>query len=327
MDMDWVTPIVEGTVGIGNMISQAVTNHKNRQFQEKQNEITRNREDTAHQREVADLQAAGLSPLAATGGASTSTPLASEMEAPQIDLSAMLDAMALNEQKREFDAEMKDRERQRKHEESEGDKNRELQKKLIESNEEISKKNRESAEKISENQIKTQIEIFNQGQENLNIETEKYINDKNYENAKNLQEASEKDYQDFCRTFGYVQSEEYTEVDKYLQAKEEFNTWMNDLITEMANNNAEIDPITSESKAANNSATVGGGVAIIKAESTISNGGSESYSKSEGTATKALNLRKQFDSWEKKKDRKLYYPVFRATRNEKKENYTYKKIN
>lgn len=65
--MDWVTPIVEGAVGIGNLISQGVTNYKNRQFQEQQNEITRNREDTAHQREVADLQAAGLSPLAATG--------------------------------------------------------------------------------------------------------------------------------------------------------------------------------------------------------------------------------------------------------------------
>lgn len=45
-------------------------NKENIEFQKKENEITRHREDTAYMRAVADAQAAGLSPLAVSGGAS-----------------------------------------------------------------------------------------------------------------------------------------------------------------------------------------------------------------------------------------------------------------
>lgn len=321
--MDFVTPIINGLVGVGNMISQGITNRKNREFQEEQNRITREREDTAHQREVADLQAAGLSPLAATGGAATSTPLASEMEAPQLDLSSMMDALALNEQKREFDAEMKDREKQREHESSENKKNRNLQKKLIESNEEIAKKNRESAEKIANSQTKTQIDIFNQQQDNLNIEAEKYIEDKKYENAKNLQESSEQNYQDFCKTFGYIQSKEYTSIDEYLKAKTEFQTWMNEFINQMASEKTEIDPISSENVSSDTGASTGGGFLGINAESKINNASSSGYTR-ETTATKAMNIRTAFELFNKKEGRKLEYPVFRAERETK--TYTYNKI-
>ena len=66
------------------------------------------RDDTAHQREVADLEAAGLSPLANTTGNQVTSPLSAPsplgMQAPQIDTSAfinsVLQAQALDETKR-----------------------------------------------------------------------------------------------------------------------------------------------------------------------------------------------------------------------------------
>lgn len=66
------------------------------------------RDDNAHQREVADLQAAGLSPLAATNGAENSAALGAPnpiaMQAPQVNSTALLNAFlqnkALNENKR-----------------------------------------------------------------------------------------------------------------------------------------------------------------------------------------------------------------------------------
>lgn len=325
MALDWVAPLIEGATALTNTTIQAITNRKNRQFQEEQNAITRQREDTAHQREVADLQAAGLSPLASTGGAQTSTPLASEMEAPVIDTTAIRDALALREQKREFDEEMKDRQRQRTHESSEGDKTREVQKQLIESNEEINKKNRESAERIADKQAKTQIDIFNKTQDNLNTDAERYIDEKNYESAKNLEENSEAAYQDFCKTFGFIQSKEYTDVEEYLKAKETVSTWMDNFISHLATTDKEIEPLTSESISSDTGASTGGGFLGINAQSTVNNSQSSSYSR-EGTGQKALNIRKEFNNWTNKPNgTKLEYPVFRATRNSKK-SYTYSKI-
>lgn len=55
------------------------------------------RDDTAHQREVADLEAAGLSPLASTSGLGNSQALGApsplSMQAPQMDSSAFINSM------------------------------------------------------------------------------------------------------------------------------------------------------------------------------------------------------------------------------------------
>lgn len=58
----------------GSLIStgaNASMNKKTRQWQEKQNEIERQRQDNAWQRTVRDMQMAGLNPALATGGADT----------------------------------------------------------------------------------------------------------------------------------------------------------------------------------------------------------------------------------------------------------------
>lgn len=61
------------------------------EYQKELNQQIMDREDTAYQRSVADLKAAGLSPLALTGGASA-TPLSSA-PAPQKDLSGINTAL------------------------------------------------------------------------------------------------------------------------------------------------------------------------------------------------------------------------------------------
>lgn len=76
-----------------NQVNQEI-NQTNLDYNAAQTQAAWERDDTAHQREVADLQAAGLSPIASLNGAQTSAPLGAPapiaMQAPQIDTSALL---------------------------------------------------------------------------------------------------------------------------------------------------------------------------------------------------------------------------------------------
>lgn len=67
--------------GFANAVSAESINSKNIAFQERENAITRQREDTAYERAVSDARKAGLSPLAVvgTGGASSQV-----LSAPQV---------------------------------------------------------------------------------------------------------------------------------------------------------------------------------------------------------------------------------------------------
>lgn len=113
------TGIISGIASVlgpvGNIISTAMTNKKNQQinqqnldYQTKMTQQQWERDDNAHQREVADLKAAGLSPLASVGGANTSQALGAPnpiaMQAPQIDtnqlVNSLLENKALNETER-----------------------------------------------------------------------------------------------------------------------------------------------------------------------------------------------------------------------------------
>lgn len=95
-----------GLVGTGiaaynNYKSQADTNQANKEINQSQLDYNASmtqaqweRDDNAHQREVADLKAAGLSPLASTNGAMNSGALSAPnpiaMQAPQVDVNALV---------------------------------------------------------------------------------------------------------------------------------------------------------------------------------------------------------------------------------------------
>lgn len=72
-------------------------------FAREQNEITRQREDNAHQREVADLQAAGLSPLASTSGAAATNGLNADLSSEGFTRAAELQANGATNLARSFD--------------------------------------------------------------------------------------------------------------------------------------------------------------------------------------------------------------------------------
>lgn len=112
-----LTDIQAGLIGVGvqnvgNIFSQLLANKKNADNQQKlldyntsMTQAQWERDDSAHQREVADLEKAGLSPLASLGGLSTSQPLGASISpiqyhAPQFDSSAFVQsAIAQNNNK------------------------------------------------------------------------------------------------------------------------------------------------------------------------------------------------------------------------------------
>ena len=75
-----------------NVQAQKEINQQNLDYAKTENDITRQREDTAYQRQVVDLEASGLSPLLASGGSQVSAPVNYRADAPQLDLSGMIGA-------------------------------------------------------------------------------------------------------------------------------------------------------------------------------------------------------------------------------------------
>ena len=94
-----------GVQSVGNIISQLMANKASAENQQKlldynsaMTQAQWERDDSAHQREVADLEKAGLSPLASLGGLSSSQPLGASVSpvqyhAPQFDSSSFVQSV------------------------------------------------------------------------------------------------------------------------------------------------------------------------------------------------------------------------------------------
>lgn len=107
--LDYFSPLTS-LIGNGiNYFSQKKTNETNKEINQQQLDynaaMTREawaRDDTEHQREVADLEAAGLSPLANTSGNQVTTPLSAPspiaMQAPQIDANSIMNGLLRNKE-------------------------------------------------------------------------------------------------------------------------------------------------------------------------------------------------------------------------------------
>lgn len=81
------------------------TNEANRDMNNAQMLFQQNMSNTAHQREVTDLQAAGLNPILSAGGQGSSTPPGSqaEMKAPQINSPMIFQAIQAKQTEKKLD--------------------------------------------------------------------------------------------------------------------------------------------------------------------------------------------------------------------------------
>lgn len=92
---DWLSPLISGVGSvIGNSINainQANINQKNLDYAKSMTQAQWERDDTQYQRQIADAEAAGLSPLSVLGQSyGNSNALSATQQAPQIDLNGLI---------------------------------------------------------------------------------------------------------------------------------------------------------------------------------------------------------------------------------------------
>ena len=230
-----------------NRETQEAINDKNLETAEKENAITREREDNAHQREVADLQQSGLSPLAAMAGANASSGTvipaqAYQAEAPSFDMSAIMDAVMRN-------AELTENKRQFNETLGENEKNRQLEKdKIDEAREEFKLELEEKKHQFDTN-TKIQIEKYEADTTAVYDQLEFAVEKDNNETKKILAEESDNWIQTIQEQFGYMGINEVDSESEYRTRFEHSTTLINMFWDWLADKEGNLESPTSTSTA------------------------------------------------------------------------------
>lgn len=101
--MAWWWAAAAAAGAIANIVSTREANEANKDLAQKQMNFQEQMSNSAHQREVNDLQRAGLNPTLSAGGDGASTPsgAAATMQAPQIDFPMIMNMAIQEEQLRQ----------------------------------------------------------------------------------------------------------------------------------------------------------------------------------------------------------------------------------
>lgn len=217
-----------------NQSNEAI-NQRNLDFQAAQTQAQWERDDNAHQREVADLQAAGLSPLASMNGAQNSqaldAPSPIAMQAPQVDTSALVNA-AVNSEKLKEDI--------RSHKANEDLRDKEIKVSIDEL--ELKAEQLKIQDKDVESQIKYRVQLA-KNEENRIAETvrsnkaNEKLRQSEYE-LKNLEYESKRYYEEIKHQAGgeNVPYKVYNNYDDYLSARQTYLDALNKVIDDFVAN-------------------------------------------------------------------------------------------
>lgn len=277
--------------------------------EDRENTLTRAREDNAHQREVADLQAAGLSPIANMTGAAATPVTTTSQEAPQMDITAMNDAINTLSQREIADEALE----QRKTEHSE---NLTHQKNVLEETKREFDENKELTKKLKEIDTGLQLAIFNAEQEALIEKANAVHENESKERRKALSSQSEDNYKTFCETVGTTvkkkicnnQDEYFVELQKF---EDRYNLFLDFLATDKKWSKKNIDINTYEANSSQGGGGAGAGLMGVKVEGHGQAGISKAH-ENRGTFKQSKIIEQAWNEFQKKQgiNGEFVYPVY-----------------
>lgn len=210
------------------------TNAANRDYADTQTTAQWERDDTSFRRQVIDAQAAGLSPLAVTGYAPSSTPVTSFANAPQMDLSGLIGSMSQlgSDLSDTFNSAADRAESARQANQASADKAKQLhfdsvkaENDLFIAIKELEQSNLEAKDKSLQfaASLQYQYDVLNNEIEQANASTQLELTRDNAERVRRISETSFSYYKDVCSVIGVTpRTKNYSDYVEYVNALNSF---------------------------------------------------------------------------------------------------------